>query len=203
MVLDERRDLSDRIFNPIALKIKGVNPNTLSLFSLISAAVAGVCFYIGNYYLLAAALFVASNAFFDILDGRLAKITKQEHPRGCFLDNIFDRYSDIFMFIGIMFSPYCRIMTGFFVILGTLLTSSIGSLGLVSYVGRIRGSLFSRADRLLMLILIPIIQFTLLRLDVKLIFGFWFTDWIMIILAVVGNLSAIQRSFILWKRLKS
>lgn len=201
MVLDRRRDLSDKIFNPIALKFKGFNPNTISLFSLLSAVVAGVCFYLGGFYLLWAAVFVGLNAFFDILDGRLARITNQQFPRGCFLDNIFDRYSDVFMFVGIMFSPYSRGLTGFFVILGTLLTSSVGSLGCVCCVGRIRGSLFSRADRLFMLILIPIVQFILIKSHVELIHGLWFTEWIMILLAVVGNLSAIHRAFMLWKKL--
>jgi archaetidylinositol phosphate synthase len=202
MFLEDKRGLADKVIGPIAAVFRNHDPDTFSWLSLISAVIGGVMFYFGGYFLLLSALFVGLNSIFDLIDGKLAIISKKQFANGSFLDNIFDRYSDMFLLLGVAFSPYCNITLGFIVMIGTLLTSSVGSLGIVNGAGRIRGG-FSRADRLAVLFLLPILQYILILAGRPLIKGVWFTQWVMIFLAVAVHFSAIQRAFILWKGLKA
>jgi CDP-diacylglycerol--glycerol-3-phosphate 3-phosphatidyltransferase len=169
-MLEKRKDLSDKMLFPVASKLKGFDPDIFSWLSLFSGFLAGMFFYFGGFFLLLAALFVIFNSLFDTLDGMLAKIS------------------------------YCSVVVGFFAVVGTVLTSSVGSLGVVSKVGRIKGGL-SRADRLLILFIIPIVQFILISFNITLLNGLWFTEWVMLFLAVIANFTAFQRGFVLWKRL--
>ena len=88
-------------FDPlVSLAIRcRITPNILTVAAFVASAVAGVLFYLRLD--LWAVLAVALNAFFDAMDGAVAREMKITSKRGDFLDHAVDRYADIFIITGI------------------------------------------------------------------------------------------------------
>lgn len=78
----------------------GITPNQLTLAGLAINFLAGCIFATGAFFIGALVLAVASLA--DMLDGPLARTTKRVTPFGAFLDSTVDRYSDFFIFGGLV-----------------------------------------------------------------------------------------------------
>jgi len=204
MVLNSYREQADTVIKPIAEKMSWIDPNILSWTSLIFAFLAGVSFYLGTMYsILLASIFVICNSFFDAMDGRVAKLTGKASLKGDFLDHVIDRYADIFILTGIAFSPLCRLDIGLLAIIGVLMTSYMGTQAHAVGVGRNYGGVAGRADRLILIILIPIVyavskiyfstSFTIFNLELGVF------DVLMIWFAIAGNLTAVIRGIKTWK----
>ena len=129
---------------------------------------------------------------FDILDGALARSTKRSYPYGAFLDSTLDRYSEGAMYIGLVAyfvgagGPLER-----WLVLATV-TALAGSF-LVSYV-RARAQslgftcetgLFARPERVVMTV-------------IGLIFGGVVLAAVVFLLAILTNLTALQRIREVW-----
>ena len=198
MVLDAHRGLADRFLLPIANRMIDVDPDMLTWMAFAFAVLAGVAFYAGGALFLLAAMFcVFFNALFDALDGRIAKLTGKASNRGDFLDHVLDRYADIFMLGGITFGPYCDYRIGVLAVLGVLLASYMGTQAQAVGVGRDYGGLLGRADRLVIIVVAALFQvvFILNNVDLRII------EWAMILFAVLGNFTAIQRGVATWRKL--
>jgi hypothetical protein len=64
--------------------------------------------------------------------------------------------------------------------------------------------ILGRADRLALLILIPIVQFALMSLDVGIgedLLGYSLVGWMMLYFGIAGNVTAVQRAHLIWKSL--
>jgi len=199
MVLDAHRGLADRYLLPIANRMIDVDPDLLTWMAFGFAILAGVAFYFGGVLFLLAAMFcVFFNALFDALDGRIAKLAGKASARGDFLDHVLDRYADIFMLGGIAFGGrYCEPWIGVLAILGVLLASYMGTQSQAVGVGRDYGGLLGRADRLVIIVVAAFLQmiFILGSLNIRII------EWAMILFAVLGNFTAIQRGVSTWRKL--
>ena len=203
MVLDKQRDKVDPIISIIAQKLKNVNPNHLSWLSLLFALFAGIFFYLSkpeneliNYYLYIAALFVFLNGLFDAIDGKVAKISKKSSKKGDFLDHALDRYGDVMILCGLALSLWNRYpFIGIIAISGVLLTSYMGTQSQAIGYERNYSGLLGRADRLLLLMVAPLIQHILLYYKMGIIFNFYILEWILIYFSIVGNITAIQRFY--------
>ena len=200
MVLESQRENVDPMLSAISKHFSKVNPDVFTWLSVVFAFIAGLFFYfsspgyeLGNFYLYAAALFVFLNGLFDAMDGKIAKIANKVSVRGDFLDHALDRYADIFMVGGLALSAWCDIRIGFLAIVGMLLTSYMGTQAQAVGYKRDYSGLLGRADRLVLLMIAPLIQHILLIYNVQLPFGFWLLEWVLIYFAVVGNITAIQR----------
>ena len=180
----------------------GISPNSLSLLSLFSAAIAGLLFAIAglkglHLLLLFAGILVAVNAILDTFDGVLAREAGIASKKGDFLDHVIDRYADMFILCGIIFGGYVSWEIGLIAIIGILLTSYMGTQAQAVGLGRIYGGMVGRADRLLLIIAATILTW----LYPYHALGFSFLGWCMLILAVLSNLTALQRFFYAWRRL--
>ena len=205
MVLDNQRDNVDPLLNRFANFFIHFNPNILSLISLIFAFLAGVFFYfsspafeLNNFYLFFAALFVFLNGFFDAIDGKVAKLTGKKSVKGDFIDHAFDRFSDVLILGGLALSPWCRdqYVIGLIAVAGMLLTSYMGTQSQAVGAKRNYSGLLGRADRLVILIIAPILQHILLFVyGFDLLFGFSLLTWVLVYFAVVGVITAVQRFF--------
>lgn len=209
MVLDSHRDKAEVVLLPVAKKFRNVNPNLLTWIALLSAVLAGIFFYLAGSYLfiLLGAFMVLFNSFFDALDGRVAKLAGKASKKGDFLDHAFDRYADIFIIGGIAFGPLCRLWIGVLALLGVLMTSYMGTQAHAVGVGRNYGGIAGRADRLILLIFVPII-FVILDLFYTsrfIVFEYriGFMELLMIWLAVTGHLTAVHRGVSSWNELDS
>ncbi|HIK00724.1 TPA: CDP-alcohol phosphatidyltransferase family protein [archaeon] len=202
MVLDSYRPITDRILKRIAMRLKGVNPDVFTWLALVFAILTGYTFYTGKEsFLLLASLLVGISGFFDAMDGALARVSKLASKRGDFLDHVLDRYADIFIVGGLMFSPWVDDILGFFAIIGVILLSYMGTQAHALIGKRDYSGYLGRATRLLILVLAPLVHYFLLRIGIVEIYSFTFLEWVMIGFAFVGNITALQRAYNTWKLL--
>lgn len=102
-----------RIIDPfVKLLIKlGFTPNTVSVIGFILNLGVAVVFVLGaektnrgdlSYVGWAGALILFAGLF-DMLDGQVARLGKMGSSFGALLDSVLDRYSELFMFLGICY----------------------------------------------------------------------------------------------------
>ena len=163
MVADDYRDLGTKILMPLA-KISPLGPMGISLLSLITALTAGYSFYVGDLdsnkiYLLLGSLMVFLTAVFDALDGIVARERNLSSKRGDLVDHTLDRVADIIIVGGIALGPLVDITIGFSAIIGILMLSYMGTQAQAVGAGREYAGLLGRADRLVVLAIVPVIQY--------------------------------------------
>ena len=202
MSLDSLRPYAEKILKPLAnvLSRAGVTPDATSVLSLIFAAGAGVLYTIscGDRTLaLAAGVLVLLNGIADAMDGEIARIAGTAGIRGDFLDHVIDRYADVFIICGIFFGEYIDWRIGVAAIVGTLLTSYLGTQAQAVGLGRHYGGILGRADRLVLIMLASLLYF----LYPYKIYGASSLGWSIVLIAVASNLTTLQRFVHIWKEL--
>ena len=201
MVADDYRDLGTKILMPLA-KISPLGPMGISLLSLITALTAGYSFYVGDLdsnkiYLLLGSLMVLLTAVFDALDGIVARERNLSSKRGDLVDHTLDRVADIIIVGGIALGPLVDITVGFSSIIGILMLSYMGTQAQAVGAGREYAGLLGRADRLVVLAIVPVIQY----FDE----GYGNLNYMTLmcyVFAIVCILSAIYRFQRIWKELE-
>ena len=163
MVADDYRDLGTKILMPLANVIP-LGPMGISLLSLITALTAGYSFYVGDLdsnksYLLLGSLMVFLTAVFDALDGIVARERNLSSKRGDLVDHTLDRVADIIIVGGVALGPLVDITVGFSAIIGILMLSYMGTQAQAVGAGREYAGLLGRADRLVVLAIVPVIQY--------------------------------------------
>lgn len=208
MTLDSLRPKVAWIVDPTAkLMVKlHFTPNACTVLALVAAALAGVAFGFGHPLL--GVLFVILNAFFDAIDGAIARVSKVASPAGDYLDHVFDRYADIFIITGIIawgtvswtesFAPAW--MIGVFALTGVLMSSYLGTQAQAVGLKRNYGGILGRADRLLLMIVFGIIEFVY---PLPLVLGLSALGWLLVIFGVLGHITAVQRFVSGWRELTS
>ncbi len=201
MVLDSYRKNADKFLNPITELFARWNPNTISIISLIFAGIGGLMYYFGKYFLIGSFIFIVFSSLFDALDGKVARLRNISSKKGDMLDHVFDRYSDIFIIMGMTFSIYGNVYFGLFAIIGILLTSYMGTQSQALGLKRNYSGLAGRADRLVLILLVIIIQifvyahFRIYGIDI------YATGILLIWFGIAGNINAITRFFGMYKNL--
>ncbi len=144
------------------LALSRISPNVLTLMGLVVNTYAAFLFGYANadnqrrmfFY---AGLVIIGSGFFDLVDGRVARLSNQVTRFGGFFDSIVDRYSDASLFFGLLVF-YARGNRFFYVVLTALaMISAI----MVSYararaeslIGACRVGFMERPERLVLLII--------------------------------------------------
>ncbi len=197
MTLDTYRASTGRIFYPLAriLNRRGVSANQLSALSLLFALIAGLAFF--AQLLPLAVITVALNAFFDALDGCVARSANCQSPKGDLIDHVIDRYADILIFGGIVLGGYVPWQIGLIAIIGILMTSYLGTQAQAIGAGRDYRGLLGRADRLLLVFIVGILN----AIYAAPIIWFPLLGWLMLALAIASNFTALQRFYLVYKEL--
>ncbi len=200
MVLNKYRRNVDSLLTAISRPFMKMSPNTITLISLFISFLAGVFYYltyIASYFLFISLIFLILASLMDAIDGKVARIRGISSKKGDFLDHLVDRYADMMIIIGISLSPYSNPLIGIFALSGVFITSYVGTQAQAVGVGRIYGGILGRADRLVILMVLPIIQFFW--------WGYYFSisSWVLILFAVLGHITAIQRIFYAWRAIPS
>src|SRR5208283_4565465 len=99
------------------------------------------------------------SGLFDVLDGEVARATGRASVRGDFLDHVLDRYADLVLVVGIAVSGYVDPLLALFALVSLLLTSYMGTQAQAVGQGRLYGGLLSRADRLVVLMVVTFLEF--------------------------------------------
>ena len=150
-----RAAIASRITNPIVTVLgkSRLKPNTLTYIEL--AISLGAAYAIGIGYFLVGGALVLLSGLFDLLDGALARFTKQSTKFGAILDSTIDRLSEAAIFCGLLVCYMPKVATLEIVLIFAALVGSF----LVSYIrARAEGlglecrvGLFTRAERVIVL----------------------------------------------------
>jgi CDP-diacylglycerol--glycerol-3-phosphate 3-phosphatidyltransferase len=147
------RWLLEKIVNGLAAT--GVNPNFLTFFGFIINLWAAVMFASGLFF--AAGLTMLFAGLFDMVDGRVARAQGRVTTFGAFFDSTIDRYSDLALFIGLLWH-YAYIGRGrYAVLVGIAMAGSV----MVSYsraraeslIPSCKAGFFERPERIVLMIL--------------------------------------------------
>ena len=199
VVADDYSDFGTKILTPLAKRIP-IGPMGISFLSLLTAIGAGYSFYIADLentnWLLLGALMVFLTAILDALDGMVARMREISSRRGDLIDHTLDRVADVIIVGGIALGPLVEITVGFAAIIGILMLSYMGTQAQAVGAGREYAGLLGRADRLVVLIMVPIIQY----------FSEGYQDWnymtlMCYVFAIVCTLSAFYRFKKIWTEL--
>jgi len=195
MTLDKYRSLADRILNPfvtLAAKL-GLTPNGVSVLAIVVAAAAAGAFYLGGeqpIFYGVGALLVFVNGGLDLIDGALARRLEVASEAGDLLDHVLDRYADIVILVGLA-AGIGRYDIGLAAVTGVLMTSYLGTQAQAVGLDRVYGGLLGRADRLVLISVVGAIAVVV----TDPIQGFTVVGWLLIVFAVVGHLTALQRFY--------
>jgi CDP-diacylglycerol--glycerol-3-phosphate 3-phosphatidyltransferase len=97
-VIEERYyDVLKKLLVPILVKLK-LEPNHLSLLGLLFSILAGISYIYSPFW---GGGFTLLSGLMDTLDGSLARTTGKSKKAGAFLDSVLDRYTELFIFLGI------------------------------------------------------------------------------------------------------
>jgi CDP-diacylglycerol--glycerol-3-phosphate 3-phosphatidyltransferase len=144
------------------LALTRISPNALTFIGLLINIVAAIFFGFarGDHavrYFLYAGLVIIGAGVFDMVDGRVARQTKQVSVFGAFFDSVMDRYSDVALFFGLLVY-YARGNRFFYVVLVAFcMTASL----MVSYtraraealIGSCKVGFMERPERIVLVIL--------------------------------------------------
>lgn len=195
MTLDRFRPLADRMLSPFvagAVRV-GLSPNAISVLAFAVAIAAGGAFLAaGRAPLLyvAGAVLVFCNGLLDLLDGAVAREQAVESAAGDLLDHVIDRYADIVVVVGLA-GGIGEWAIGIAAVTGVLMTSYLGTQAQAVGLDRVYGGVLGRADRLTLVgvvgVIAPFVDVAILSLGL--------VGWLLVLFAVVGHLTAIQRFY--------
>ena len=144
-----------------------------------------------NFAAVIGGIFLLVSGFFDIVDGSVARITKQISKKGAFLDSVFDKIAEVIIFGGIALG---QLADSFWclVALGLSLLVSYTRARAESLGGKLKGiGIGERAERLLIIAIIGMIP---VREAMQ---------WAMIIVSIVAGITLAQRMAVTLRKLSS
>jgi phosphatidylglycerophosphate synthase len=199
------KDIQKWARNMAALAIRplanlGISPNTFTLIGLLLSFVTAIV--IGSGFFLAGGLLVLFTGIFDLFDGATARVRNLATTFGAFFDSTLDRYSEAITLSGLLFYAlfHPSMQDSLWFIGNTqiwmivlIYISIVGSL-MVSYTkARAEGlgiecktGLLARPERVVIL-------------AIGLLFGTGVTMWVLVILALFSNITAIERMVTVFK----
>jgi phosphatidylglycerophosphate synthase len=141
------------------------------------------------YSLVAAAGFLLISGFFDALDGVLARLYGEVTVFGGFIDSLLDRYADALVFLGIivgwLITDSVWVLWGFVALVGSLLVSYSRARAEAAGTKLESVGVAERAERIIILAVATLIS-AVPGWDDAL-------RWSMILLAVLTNVTVLQR----------
>ncbi|MFB6068968.1 MAG: CDP-alcohol phosphatidyltransferase family protein [Halobacterium sp.] len=200
MTLDRLRPVADRVLVPLVEGADrlGLTPNGVSVLAFGFAVAAAGAFYVASAVGYAVgALCVLCNGWLDLLDGELARKQGVDSKAGDLLDHVLDRYADIVVIVGIA-AGLGAYALGLLAVTGVLMTSYLGTQIQAVGLGREYGGLVGRADRLA-LVGAAGVGTALYPTSVG-----WYplAGWLLVVFAVVGHVTALQRFWGAWSDLR-
>ena len=166
----------------------GLSPNFWTVVGLIIALASAVVYGMGmEFGLIIGGVLLLVSGFFDMVDGQVARVTGKTSKKGEYLDSMFDKISEVAIFLGILVGGYAE---PYLVLLAITLSL------LVSYA-RAKSDLINiklqgigigeRAERLLVIAIIGIIGFM---------------DYAVIIVIIIAGITLIQRMIFTTKNIE-
>ena len=169
------------------ISLLGINPNLLTLVGFLVTLLAA--YYLAEGKFFHAGIVIIVSGVFDMLDGRVARVTNTVTKFGAFFDSVLDRYSDMALFLGLLIH-YARIeqmtylvLTGI-VMMGAVMTSYTRARA-ESLIPLCKVGFMERPERLVLIIIGALFN--------KMAPVLW-------VMAVMSNLTVIHRIVYTWKQ---
>ncbi|MEN3037507.1 MAG: archaetidylinositol phosphate synthase [Candidatus Methanosuratincola petrocarbonis] len=186
MVLNRLRGAVSRVTRPIASAVarSGIPPNAITFVGFLVSLVAAYAFYRSAPVL--GGLVLLLSGLFDIIDGAVARASGRVTKWGGVLDSVLDRYSDLAVVGAIAISGLCNPVTGIAAMIGSVMVSYVRARGEVEKVGMAAVGLMERAERMVLVSATAILGI----LDIG-----------MMLLALLTNITVLQRLYHVWRSL--
>jgi archaetidylinositol phosphate synthase len=174
----------------------GLTPNKVTIIGFVLAFLSAVVYAITPYnpplLLVSAIILLLASGFCDTLDGILARTYQQATTFGGFLDSLLDRYADVAIYAGVIISGLCQPIWGLAALGGAVLVSYSRARAEAEGVKMESVGFAERAERMLILAVVTLIAvFWLPALNYGIIF-----------LAIISNLTVLQRALHVYGKLK-
>lgn len=194
MVLSRFKPTINRVSERLAgaLEALGFTPNGVSYAAILITIVGAIL--IGTHHLILGAAVAGFGSILDLFDGALARRTGQTSAWGGYLDSLLDRFADGIAFLAVAWHYDTRWIwiASFLAFLGAVATSYARA-RVYEHVSPSRDAwpdLVERGERLLILLFGTGFQGIADALGA----GVQFLPWIVVVLAVLGYLTVLQRA---------
>ena len=133
----------------------GIHPNTLTLIGVLINVAAAVALGEGDFRLAFVIMLIAN--IFDFIDGKVAYITGTQSAFGAFWDSTLDRFSDISLFLGLIFL-YSKLSRTDYVMISALammftIMTSYASARAESLIDKCKVGFMQRPERIVLFML--------------------------------------------------
>jgi archaetidylinositol phosphate synthase len=182
----------------------GLTPNKISVIGFILALASAASYVLvtaeSSWLLILAVVFLLASGFCDTLDGIVARTFQQTTVFGGFFDSMLDRYADAALYAAIIIAGLCNLswgpvwgaVWGLAALTGSVMVSYTRARAEAAGIKMESVGFAERAERMLMLAVVSIIAF------------FWLPalGYGIAVLAVLANITVIQRALHVYKILK-
>jgi len=172
----------------------GLTPNVISVIGILLALLSALAYANGRQSttMAVAVVLLLLSGYCDMLDGALARLCQKTTPFGGFLDSLLDRYADSAVYFGIIFGGLCTVPWGLAALIGSLLVSYSRARAEAAGIKMETIGLAERAERIIIIAAATIAE----------IFFAGIIEAGIILLAILTNLTVLQRSLYTYKALK-
>jgi phosphatidylglycerophosphate synthase len=149
-----RNNVNDKVGTFLSITFPKVSANKWTAIGFLASL--GAAFVVVKYGLLWGVLAIAISSSFDLFDGAVARARKEESRFGGFLDDICDRFGEIFYFSAIFWlnSSFAVFFAGITSVLVSYFNASAKSRGFKPSSGTVTG----RPGRIILLLILMLIS---------------------------------------------
>ena len=162
------------------------NANAFTLLALVFTFVCAYFILAQNF--ICAAIFFGAAAFLDVVDGAVARYRNQASKRGAYFDTVSDRYMEGIIVLGILLVPLPSLyLPSYFwaalYLFGSMTVTYVKAAAKEKLNKEISGGLLERPERMILLFVGIVSAY----------FSPLYLTYILVLLAVLANITALQR----------
>lgn len=166
----------------------GLSPNFWTTIGLIFALTSAFVYGIGiEFGLIIGGILLLISGFFDMVDGQVARVTGKTSQKGSYLDSMFDKISEVAIFLGILIGGYAEPYLVLLAISLSLLVSYARAKSDALSIKLQGVGIGERAERLLVIAIIGIIGYM---------------EPAVIIVVIIAGITLVQRMIVTAKNIK-
>ena len=185
-----------KILLPMAKKMRFVNPDILSYLGTVTAFATMFCYLYANenpVLLLWSIFLTLARMTLNTMDGVIAIERGNLRLKGEIVNALPDRYSDIFILMGIGLSSLCAPWLGM---------AGMASMFLVSYTGMLSKAIavnwqhhgpLGKVERLILIMIFSGLEYCRLTGKIRGIGIFSYFEWLMLLFVLLGQISVARR----------
>jgi len=185
-----------KILLPLAKKMVWMDPDILGYLATLIALVTCFCYIYAPdkpYLLIISIILTLFRMTLNTIDGVIAIERGNLRLKGEIVNALPDRYSDIFIVIGIAMSPLCTPLLG---LLG------MASMFLVSYSGMLSKAIgakwqhhgpLGKVERLIFIMIFSVLEYLRLTGKINSFYSHGYFEWLMILFIILGQITVFNR----------